>query len=289
MPISLKRRSSLAALLALAGCAAQAGVPGSMQQWNRHFPPYRVLGNIYYVGTNKIAQFLIATPAGHLLLDSGFEASVPHLRENIEALGFRYADIRLLLTTHAHIDHVQAHALVRRQTGARVVASMLDAPLIEHGGQGDPLYDGVFAWTPCPVDQRVVDGQQVMLGNTTLTAHLTPGHTLGALTWTMQVTEHGRLLDVVFFPSANINPGVHLRGKSTYPGIEQDFERSFATWKSLKCDVFLADHGDFYDMASKYERLRSGAQPNPFIDPDGYRSFVAEAEQRFRAQLADES
>ncbi|MES1182729.1 MAG: subclass B3 metallo-beta-lactamase [Myxococcales bacterium] len=284
----LTRRASLSLLLALTGCASQAGVPGDMQTWNRPFPPYRVLDGIYYVGTNKIAQFLIVTSAGLILLDSGFEASVPQLRENIAALGFRYSDIKLLLTSHAHIDHVQAHALVRRETGARVVASALDAPLIEHGGKGDPLYDGVYAWTPSPVDWRVGDGERVTLGATTLTAHVTPGHTLGALTWTMQVDDGGRTLDVVFFPSANVNPGVHLLGHATYPGIVQDFERSFEVWKSLKCDVFLADHGEFYDMAEKYARLRRGQTPNPFIDPTGYRAFIDDAERRFRARLAEE-
>lgn len=284
----LSRRASLSLLLALAGCASQAGVPGDMQAWNRPFPPYRVLDGIYYVGTNKIAQFLIESSAGLILLDSGFEASVPQLRENIATLGFRYSDIKLLLTSHAHIDHVQAHALLRQQTGARVVASARDAQLIERGGKGDPLYDGVYAWTPCPVDWRVGDGEQVTLGSTTLTAHLTPGHTLGALTWTLQVKDGGRALDVVFFPSANLNPGVRLLDHATYPGIVQDFERSFAIWKSLKCDVFLADHGDFYDMADKYARLRRGASPSPFIDPSGYRAFVDAAEQRFRARLDEE-
>jgi metallo-beta-lactamase class B len=126
------------------------------------------------------------------------------------------------------------------------------------------------------------------LGDTTLTAHLTPGHTQGALTWSTQVSEAGRRLDVVFFPSANLNPGVHLLHNTKYPRIREDFEHSFATWKSLACDVFLADHGDFYDMARKRARQLSGAASNPFIDPDGYRSFVADAERRFRERLADE-
>lgn len=259
-----------------------------MQQWNRSFPPYRVIDNIYYVGTNKIARFLLATSDGLILLDSGFEASVPELRESIAALGFHYADVKLLLTSHAHIDHVQAHALVRRQTAARVVASTLDAPFIESGGRGEPVFDGIYAWTPCPVDQRVKDGERITLGETTLTAHLTPGHTVGATTWTMTVNDGGRKLSVVYFPSANINPGVRLRGNVKYPRIAQDFEGSFATWKGLACDVFLGDHGDFYDMARKYQLLRGGAQRNPFIDPSGYRECIVDAERRFRAQLAEE-
>jgi len=259
-----------------------------MQRWNQPFPPYRVIDNIYYVGTNEIAQFLITTPAGHILLDTGFEASVPRLRDNFSALGFRYRDIKLILTSHAHIDHVQAHALVRRQTGATVVASEADAVFVEQGGKGETVYDGVFDWARCPVDRKVADGELVTLGGVTLTAHLTPGHTRGATTWTMPVTDHGRSLAVVFFPSANINPGVHLLGNARYPEIVHDFERSFATWKHLPCDVFLADHGEFYGMKAKHRLARSGASANPFIDGDGYRRYIADAERRFRAQLENE-
>jgi metallo-beta-lactamase class B len=278
----------LSLCLALTRCAGQAGVPGNMQHWNRPFPAYRVIDNIYYVGTNEIAQFLITTPAGHILLDTGFEASVPRLRDNIEALGFHYRDIKLILTSHAHIDHVQGHALVRRETGAAVVASTADAPFVEHGGKGETVYDGVFDWTRCPVDRKVVDGEHVTLGGVTLTAHITPGHTLGATTWTMSVTDRGQSLAVVFFPSANINPGVRLLGNARYPHISRDFEQSFATWKSLPCDVFLADHGEFYGMKAKYHQAQSGAATNPFIDPEGYRRFIADAEHRFHEQLESE-
>jgi metallo-beta-lactamase class B len=259
-----------------------------MRPWNRAFPPFLVIGNIYYVGTNEIAQFLVATPAGHVLIDSGFEASVPRLRDNVRSLGFRFEDIRILLSSHAHIDHVQAHALVRRLTGAQVVASAADAAFIAAGGKGETVYDGVYAWTPCPVDRIVGDGDEVHLGDTTLTARLTPGHTRGATTWTMRVTDQGRPLSVVFFPSANINPGVKLIGNQRYPAIAQDFERSFAIWKALPCDVFLGAHGSFFAMKDKYERLgRSGAD-NPFIDPRGYHQAIAQAEQNFRRELESE-
>jgi metallo-beta-lactamase class B len=282
------RNAGILALLVLAQCAGQAGVPGNMQQWNRPFPPYRVIDDIYYVGTNEIAQFLITTPAGHILLDTGFEASVPRLRENIESLGFRYRDIKLILTSHAHIDHVQAHALVRRETGADVVVSTPDAAIVANGGKGETVYDGVFDWARSPVDRRVGDEERVTLGGVTLTAHLTPGHTVGATTWTMKVQDHGRSLAVVFFPSANINRGVHLINNERYPSIAHDFERSFITWKSLPCDVFLADHGEFYGMQAKYRQLQSGAAANPFIDPDGYRRFITDSERRFHEQLSNE-
>jgi metallo-beta-lactamase class B len=287
---SLARAMTLIMLLLLVGCggAGQSGVPYAMRSWNRAVAPYHVIGNIYYVGSNDIAQFLITTPAGHILLDSGFEASVPRLRENVEHLGFRFSDVKLLLTSHAHIDHVQGHALVRKLTGATVVASARDAVFVAAGGKGETVFDGVYDWAPCVVDRIVGEGDQVTLGDTTLTAHMTPGHTMGATTYTMQITEHGQRLDVVFFPSANVNAGVRLVGNTRYPGIASDFEQSFARWKALPCDVFLGVHGAFYDMAAKRDRLQSGSDRNPFIDPEGYRRFVAKAEVAFRERLASE-
>jgi metallo-beta-lactamase class B len=293
-----RRKISLAlgAALLLAACATQPGVPNALWNMNRDYAPYRVIGDIYYVGSNGIAQFLITTPGGNILLDSGFEASVPRLRANVAALGFRFEDIKILLTSHAHIDHVSGHALVRRLTGATVVASARDAAFVAAGGKGETVYDGVYSWTPCPVDRIVADGDVVTLGGVTLTAHLTPGHTMGAVTWTMRVLgvaapdapDGERPLDVVFFPSANVNPGVRLVGNPRYPGIADDFAHSFAVWKALPCDVFLGVHGDFYDMSAKRDRQRKAASPNPFIDPTGYRQFVAECEAHFRELLASE-
>ena len=153
--ISRRAWLSLAALN-VSACISEFGIPGNMWRWDRNFPPHRVIGNIHYVGSTDLAQFLITTPAGHILLDTGFEAAVPRLRQNIEQLGFRYADIKLVLTSHAHIDHVQAHALVRRQTGAQVVVSSADAPFVESGGKGETVFDGVYAWTPCQDRKSVV-------------------------------------------------------------------------------------------------------------------------------------
>jgi metallo-beta-lactamase class B len=274
--------------VALAACSGMTGVPREMRSWNRSFPPYRIIGNIYYVGSNAIAQYLITTPQGHILLDSGFEASVPRLADNVRALGFRFEDVKILLSSHAHIDHVQGHALVRRMTGAQVVVSAADAPVIASGGKGEPVFDGVYAWAPCAVDRVIADGDRVTLGGTTLVAHLTPGHTRGATTWTMQVADGGRTLEVLFFPSANVNPGVRLVDNPRYPAIADDFRRSFAIWRSLSCDVLLGAHGDFYDMQSKHDRLAAGAAPNPFVDPEGYRRLIAEAQGRFEDQLARE-
>jgi metallo-beta-lactamase class B len=286
----------LSVLLAVSasGCApAFQSLPPDMVDWNRDVPPFRVIDNVYYVGSNFVAQFLVTTPAGHFLLDGGFDVSVPRLRAEIAALGFRFEDVKVLLTSHAHLDHQQGDARVRALTGTQVVASARDAEVLAAGGKGDPVYDGLVTWTPCPVDRVVADGEQVSLGGTTLTAHLTPGHTRGAVTWTMQVAAPearpgAPKLDVVFFPSANISEGVRLVGNARYPEIVADFERSFATWKALPCDVFLGVHGSFFDLERKRARQLEGVTPNPFIDPGGYRRFVAQAEGRFREQLASE-
>jgi metallo-beta-lactamase class B len=283
------RREWLSLLaLQLSACAGEFGIPGSMWRWDTSFPPYRVIGNIHYVGSADLAQFLITTSQGHVLLDTGFEASVPRLRDNVRRLGYRFEDIAFVISSHAHIDHVQAHAVVRQLTGAKVVASSLDAPFIANGGKGETVFDGVYSWRPCPVDRSIVDGEQLTLGDTTLTARVTPGHTKGATTWTMEVDVDSRRLHVVFFPSANINPGVRLLNNRRYPAIEQDFERSFAIWKALPCDVFLGAHGEFYDMRAKYKRLDPHGRANPFIDPSGYRREIARAEERFHEELQSE-
>jgi metallo-beta-lactamase class B len=248
-----------------------------------------VAGNVYFVGRKNLGIFLITTPAGHILVDSGFESSLPALRASIEKLGFRFSDIRYLLATHAHVDHVQGHAAVRAATGAQVIASAPDAPFITSGGQDDPYFGNHYRWSPCPVDRVIHDGDTVELGGTTLVARLTPGHTPGATTWTTTVEEGGVKFAVVIFPSANILPRTKLVGNERYPGIARDFERSFAIWRSLPCDVFLGAHSVFYDLDHKYERLKAGDAGNPFVDPAGFRATIAEAEKSFRAQLASQA
>jgi metallo-beta-lactamase class B len=281
--------SLLLGACALTACASTGGVPFEMQTWDRPFEPHRVAGNVYFVGRKNLGIFLVTTPAGHILIDSGFEPSVPALRASVEALGFRFSDIRYLLSTHAHVDHVQGHAAVRALTGARVVASSADARSISSGGKDDPYFGDHYRWTPCPVDRVIEDGDKVELGGTTLVARLTPGHTPGATTWTTTVEEGGARLSVVIFPSANILPRTKLVGNDRYPTIAADFERSFAIWRALPCDIFLGAHGVFYDLDHKYQRLKAGGPGNPFVDPAGFRAAIAEAEKSFRAQLADQT
>jgi metallo-beta-lactamase class B len=278
----------LLALSLASGCAANRGVPGWMQGWNDPRPPFRVIGNVHFVGTNRMGIFLITTPAGHILLDTGFTAKVPQLQHSVAALGFRWADIKIILASHAHIDHVQAHALVRQQTGAKVLVSRDDAPTIATGGKQEWMYGDDYSWPPCPVDGIVEDGQKVELGGTTLTAHLTPGHSRGATTWTMSVAnpDGGKPLDVVFFASGSIPAGVRVVNNPAYPEAVSAYEHSFAVWRALPCDVFLAAHSDLFDLDAKYERLQAGARPNPFIDHDGYVKTIATYEARFLATVA---
>ena len=274
--------------LSLACATGPRDVPLMMRGWNEPFEPFRIAGNIHYVGTNIMAIFLLTTPEGHILIDSGFDANVPQLRKNVEALGFRFQDIKILVASHAHIDHVQGHAQVRALTGARVVVSEADAPTVTTGGQHEWAYGELFAWPPCPVDQLVKDGDQVSLGGTTLTAHLTPGHSRGATTWTTTVEDQGQRLAVVFFPGSNVPPGAHVTNNPAYPDAVAAFEQSFRTWKSLPCDLFLGAHGEFFDLKGKWKRWKTGAQPNPFVDPAGYQEAIAQAEKKFRAQLEKE-
>ena len=264
----------------------QTGVPLFMRSWNRASEPFRVAGNVHFVGTSGMGVYLITTPAGHILLDSAFEASVPMIADSVRRLGFRFEDVKLLLSSHGHIDHVGGHARVRELTGARVLVSAGDARLLRAGGRGDFAYGDLLAFRPSPVDGLIADGQKIELGGTTLTAHLTPGHTEGATTWTMEVQEQGRRLRVLFFPSGLVSPGASLQNNEKYPTIVPDFERSFARWKALPCDVFLGAHTIFFDLAKKRDQQKRGG-PNPFIDPEGYRRTVEEQERKFREALDD--
>jgi metallo-beta-lactamase class B len=261
------------------------GEAGSLaQSEDAPFPPHRVVGNVYYVGSKDLASYLITTDEGHVLINSCFEKTVPLIRASVEQLGFRFQDIKILLASHAHSDHVAGHALLKRQTGARVLVMQGDEQLIRSGGKGDFQYEAFFE--PCPVDRVLKDGDQVKLGGITLVAYCTPGHTKGCTTWTLKADEGGKAYNVVVVGSPNVNPGYRLVGNSKYPTISEDFARSFQILKSLPCDVFLGAHGSYYGMEEKYARLQEGSSKNPFVDPEGYRSFVAFKEKQFLDELA---
>lgn len=254
--------------------------------WNKPIAPYRVIGNLYYVGTNYLASFLIVTPAGDILINPDYEQSVPLIRANVERLGFRFTDIKIILISHAHDDHAAGCALAKKLSGAKLMVMDADVPVIESGGGHDFHYLHQH-WPPATVDRVLHDGSQVRLGGVVLTAHLTPGHTKGCTTWTMVVPDGGRLCHVVIVGSPNVNPGYKLVDNRRYPQIASDYEKTFRVLASLPCDVFLGAHGVYYGMNAKLKRLRPGG-PNPFIDPQGYRAYVKEREQAFRAELASQ-
>jgi metallo-beta-lactamase class B len=277
-------------LLVFAGGALAQETP----DWTNPFPPYRIIGNIYYVGSQGLAVYLIATPQGNILINSNLEKSVPMIRDSVEKLGFHFSDTKILLISHAHWDHCAGSAAVKELTGAKYMVMDADVPAIEDGGKinfgRDSQYNdsGTSQYQPAKIDRVLHDGDEVKLGDTVLTAHLTPAHTKGTTTWTMKVADGGKTYNVVIVGSPNVNPGYKLVNNALYPQIASDYERMFRVLKSLPCDVFLGAHGNYYGMEAKYARMKQGG-PNPFIDPEGYKSYIAEREQTFVAELAKQT
>ncbi len=254
--------------------------------WIEPIPPHRVIGNIYYVGSKGLASYLITSSQGNILINSSLEQSVPLIRASIEKLGFRWDATKILLISHAQWDHCAGSARIKETTGARYMVMDADVPEIEAGGKGNFQYGNSpgSLYPPAKVDRVLHDGDQVKLGDVALTARLTPGHTKGCTTWTMQAADGGKTYNVVIVGSPNVNPGYKLVNNRSYPQIAQDYERTFRILKSLACDVFLGAHGDYYGMSAKAARIGEGGS-NPFIDPEGYQKYVAEREQAFRAEL----
>ena len=254
----------------------------------KSFPAHHVIANVYFVGTLGQANYLITTPQGTILINSGLEANVPMIKDSIAKLGFKYSDTKVLLISHAHFDHDAGAAQVVKDTGAKYEVMDTDVGVVESGGKTDFNYGdkgGENLYPAVKVGQVLHDGDTVSLGGTVLTAHKTPGHTKGCTTWTMQVKDGGKTLNVVFVGSPNVNPGYVLVGNKKYPGIVQDYEKTFQVLKSLHADLFLGAHGDYYGMPAKYEKLKPGSA-NPFIDPAGYKAYVANREAAYRKELA---
>jgi metallo-beta-lactamase class B len=246
-----------------------------------------VIDNVYFVGSKEVAIYLVTTPQGHILINAGLEASVPMIQASVEKLGFQFHDIRILLISHAHFDHDAGAATIKELTRGRYMVMDADVPVVQSGGQEDFFYGKMpgMLYPPAKVDRVLHDGDTVELGGTVLTAHLTPGHTKGCTTWTMKVRNGAQTLDVVIVGSPNVNPGYKLVNNTAYPQIAADFQKTFRVLRSLHCDVFLGAHGSYYGIEGKYARIKPGAT-NPFIDPDGYKSYVNEREQAFHAELA---
>src|SRR5436190_13743118 len=245
--------------------------------WNDPFPPHKIMDNFYYVGTKELASFLIATPQGLILMNSDYEASIPVIRKNVEELGFKFTDIKILIAGHAHPDHVEGDALIKQLTGAQVIVGRVDAPRTAEFRPGGKEH---------PLDRMVDDGESVSFGGTMLTAHVLPGHTKGCLAWSMDLKEDGKTYHAFVECSLN-GQSLQYVGNKDYPNIAEDMRATYKKARQFPVDVFLSSHSSFYRLAEKYPKLatRRPGDPNPFVDPQGYQAHVDEFEKTFEAAL----
>jgi len=254
--------------------------------WTRPIEPQRIAGNLYYVGTEDLASYLIVTSKGNILINSTLAANIPLIRKNVEALGFHFSDIKILLISHAHYDHCGGSALVKQLTGAKYFVMAADVPLVESGGKKDYQYgqDATMYFPITKVDRVLHDRDTVQLGEMVLTAHLTGGHTPGTTTWTFDEMDSGKLEHVVIVGGPYVNQGSRLVENRAYPQIATDFKHGFEVLKGLPCDVFLGAHGGYFDLLGKVARAKNG-EHNVFVDPEGYKAFISDREAVFQAEL----
>jgi metallo-beta-lactamase class B len=283
----------LGAALAAACAGAPAPAPPDRREadaairrdWARPVAPFRIAGNLYYVGAADIAVYLFATSEGLILLDAGTREMEPFVRASIAELGFRLEDIRILLVSHAHFDHVEGLAAMKRLTGASLAAMAAEVPALSSGVDRSALGDS--GWDPVRVDRVLRDGDDVVLGDVALHAVWTPGHTQGCTTWTTTARQNGRTYSVAIVCPPIANAGVKLVGNRRHPTIARDLDRSLRALARLRPDIFLTGHPAEL-LAGKIDRLRAGEEPNPLVDPGAYRRYLAEAEADYRRRLDEE-
>jgi len=269
--IQMTRRLVLSLLVTAASCLAQEN-----PEWHKPFPAFRIAGNLYYVGTADLAAYVIHTLQGDILINTNFEQDLPLLKKSLAQVGLKYSNISIILTSHAHSDHDGAVAEVKRETGASLMIMTDDVAEVESLAKGRP---GTH------VDRILRDGYKVELGGVRVVAHKTPGHTPGCTTWTTVMAENDKNLQVVIVGSPNVNKGYVLVGNKKYPNIAADYVKTFEILKSLPCDIFLGAHGEYFNLKAKYSRFKAGDQ-NAFVDPNGYKTWVAAKEQEFQTEWA---
>jgi len=272
-------------ILCFAVTQASGQADEQSRSMNQPVEPFKIIGNIYYVGASDVTSFLITTEKGHILIDSGYAETVSQIKRNIVKLGFRLEDVKILLNSHAHLDHAGGLAEIKELTGAQFFASQADSLLLANGGKGDFSFGDRLAYAPVKADKILRDKQKINLGGMALKANFTPGHTKGCTTWTTTVLESGRKYKAVFVCSTSA-PGYRLVDNQNYPNIARDYQKTFRKLKKIMPDVFLASHGSFFDLAGKMKKLQNDAVTvNPFIDPQGYRNFIKESEKAFQEKL----
>jgi metallo-beta-lactamase class B len=279
----MMKRTTMALFGALLGTSAVA-VFAQSESWSEARAPYHVAGNIYYVGTKGIGVYLINTPKGAILLDSATEKGADVIAANIKALGFKLSDVKYLIETHAHYDHVGGTAKLKKATGALLIASAGDRRALETGRHDGENSSGIGTFAPVKVDRIIGDGGKISLGGTTLTAHMTPGHSRGCTSWTMTINDLGKPRKVLFFGSTTVAGNI-LVGNKIYPGIVNDYRRSFAMLKAMKADIFLTNHPEFADLDEKREAQIAG-KADAFVDANALPAFVKASEAAFEEERA---
>jgi metallo-beta-lactamase class B len=282
--------SRLLLVCGLGTCAlAQLRLAQQDPNWTKPFPPFRMIGNIYWVGTWDLSTYLITTPQGNVLINTGLVSTVPDIKANVEKLGFKLSDTKILTATHGHYDHVAGMAELKRMTGAKLMISEPDAELLESGGKADFRFGDTPSarFEPVKVDQTFKDGDTISLGGTVLTVHANPGHTKGSSSFTFNVMEGGKTYRVAIVNMGSINPGVKVTGMPKYPGIEADYAKTFAAQKAMKFDVWLASHASQFRMHEKYQP-GDPYNPDRFVDPAGFLASVEKLEKAYLDQLAKE-
>jgi metallo-beta-lactamase class B len=278
-------------LLLLFGCFALASpsLTQSDPNWTRPFPPFRIVGNLYWIGSYDLATYLIATPQGHILINTGVGDTATQIKASVEQLGFSLAAMKILTATHGHFDHVAGMAELKRMTGARLIVSEQDKELLESGGQLDFRFGDTpgARFEPVKVDGTLKDSDIISLGGTILTAHHHPGHTKGATSFTLNVQESGKTYRVVIANMGSINPGVTVSGMAKYPGITEDYARTFKAQQDMQIDIWLASHASQFKLHEKY-KPGDAFNPDRFVDPQGFKTSVEQLERTYREQLARE-
>ncbi len=264
--------------------AASAVSAAQPADWTQPVRPFRIAPNLYYVGTKGLAAYLITSRQGAILLDGTLKENALLIERNIQAVGVPLGRVKLILSDHAHADHVGAIARIKRDTGAQFDASAGDALALERGlPRGDTDY-GPMGFPPIRVDHVIADGQSVSVGDAVLTAHLTPGHTPGCTSWSMTVTQGGRPVRVLFLCSLTVAGNI-LVGNRTYPAIAADFERTFAKLSTMRADIVLTSHPGVADVLEREARVEAG-ETQAFINPANLAKIVAESKADFEAELA---
>jgi metallo-beta-lactamase class B len=284
----LLRLTLFVALGATSFGQAQNAAPQNAD-WTKPFPPFRMIGNIFWVGSYDLSTYLITTPQGNILINTGVGDTSKQIKASVEQLGFKLTDTKILTATHGHFDHVAGLAELKRMTGARIVASEADRELLESGGAADFRFGDTpgARFEPVKVDQTFKDGDDISLGGTVLTAHHHPGHTKGATSFTVNVQEAGKTYRVIIANMGSINPGVTVSGMPKYPGIAQDYARTFRAQKDMSIDIWLASHAAQFRMHEKY-KPGDAFNPERFVDPAGFKAAVQKLEKAYLDQLARE-